>query len=57
MKVFVVTTLDTNLVNTVDKIFLHVDDAERYVSVQGMKNEALDYFVIEYSVVADAVAV
>lgn len=57
MKVFVVTTVDTNLVNTVDRIFLCAHDAQRYVNVQETKYRSLDYFIREYPVAADSVAV
>jgi hypothetical protein len=57
MKVFVVTTIDTNLVNSVDRIFLCAHDAEKYVSIQEVKYRAMDYFIREYSVAADSVAV
>lgn len=52
MKVYVVKCMDTNCVTSIDKIFLHKQDAEQYISVQ--KDDSLVYFVSEYHVLADS---
>ena len=50
MKVFVVKSMDSNCVISLDKIFLHQQDAERYISEQEAKHDFVVYFLSEHRV-------
>lgn len=53
MKVYVVESLDTNYVTSIDKIFLDKKDAQQYIDVQEKINETLEYFIKEHVVWKD----
>ncbi|MDK2822501.1 MAG: hypothetical protein PWQ67_888 [Clostridia bacterium] len=50
MKVFVVKIIDTNGVNSIDKIFSNRKDAELYVKEQEKNNKLWELQVFEYPV-------
>lgn len=54
MKVYVVKSLDTNFVSSIDKIFMNKQDAERYVELQSKKYNFVTFVVVEHYVFSDA---
>lgn len=50
MKVFVVKSMDTNCVVSLDKIFLHQQDAEKYINEQEAKHNSVIYLLSEHQV-------
>ena len=47
MKVYIVLSMDTNDVISVDKVFRDKSGAEQYADIQNEKNRPLDYFIRE----------
>ncbi|ERK29162.1 MULTISPECIES: hypothetical protein [Clostridium] len=47
MKVYIVLSMDTNDVISVDKVFRDKEIAEKYADIQNSRNRALDYFIRE----------
>lgn len=47
MKVYIVLSMDTNDVISVDKVFRDKEIAEKYADIQNLRNRALDYFIRE----------
>jgi len=47
MKVYIVLTMDTNDLISVDKVFKEKNIAEQYMNIEEKKNKALDYFIRE----------
>ncbi|NMA68751.1 MAG: hypothetical protein GX958_04960 [Desulfitobacterium sp.] len=50
MKVYVVKSVDTNFVSTIDKIFTNKQDADRYAAIQKEKYDFVNFIVAEYQV-------
>ncbi|MGE4273457.1 MAG: hypothetical protein ACRKFN_03035 [Desulfitobacterium sp.] len=54
MKVYVVKSMDTNFVSSVDRIFISKQEAERYAVLQNEKYKFVTFLVSEYQVFNDA---
>ncbi|MEL1135073.1 hypothetical protein AAC978_07795 [Desulfitobacterium sp. THU1] len=54
MKVYVVKSMDTNFVSSVDRIFISKQEAERYAALQNEKYKFVTFLVSEYQVFNDA---
>jgi len=50
MKVYVVKSIDSNFVSTIDKIFANKNDADRYAAIQREKYDFVNFIVAEYQV-------
>lgn len=50
MKVYVVKSIDTNFVSTIDKIFTNKKDADSYAAIQREKYDFVNFIVAEYQV-------
>ncbi|AGA69959.1 hypothetical protein Desdi_2538 [Desulfitobacterium dichloroeliminans LMG P-21439] len=53
MKVYVVKSMDTNFVSSVDRIFISKQEAERYAVLQNEKYKFVTFLVSEYQVFND----
>jgi len=53
MKVYIVLSMDTNDLVSLDKVFEYKHIAEQYVNIQSEKNKALDYFIRERVICED----
>lgn len=54
MKVYVVKSMDTNGVISIDQIFVNKKDAERYAAIQEEKYNFVTFIIAEYQVFSDA---
>jgi len=54
MKVYVVKTMDTNCVISIDRIFLSRQDAEKYVDIQKKNYDFVIFLLSEYAVVDES---
>ena len=50
MTVFVVKSMDSNCVASLDKIFLHQEDAEQYICEQEKKYKYLEFSITEHPI-------
>lgn len=50
MKVYIVLSMDTNDVISVDKVFRDKEIAEKYADIQNSRNRGLDYFIRERTI-------
>lgn len=50
MTVYVVKSMDSNCVSSLDKIFLHQQDAEQYIYEQEKKHNSVVYFISEHAI-------
>ncbi|WP_214658801.1 hypothetical protein [Candidatus Formimonas warabiya] len=53
MKVYVVKSMDSNCVASLDKIFFHQRDAEEYINEQEQKHGFVIYLLSEHPVLGD----
>lgn len=53
MTVYVVRTMDTNFISSIEKIFLLQNHAEQYIK-DNCKRDDLDYFLDEHMVLGDS---
>ncbi len=53
MKVYVVKSVDTNFVSSIDKIFNNKQDADRYATIQKEKYDFVNFIVTEYEVLSN----